>query len=272
MSDDTTPDRSVTEPSEIISVFNEVAASYDGVDVDFFTPIGAELVRRAGIAPGDTVLDVGCGRGAVLRPAAAAVGPTGWVVGTDLAPGMVALTAAALAGLPNVTVAVGDAQAPDFPPASFDVVTAGLVLFFLPDPRAALAAYRQVLRPGGRLAFTSFADYDPRYTQAMRALAGHAGGPPPRSDHPLFASAESMRDELTALGWTDVQVGTFDVRSRFRDAPHWFEWVGSHGGRQVIRRIPTELLGTALADAAGILGPSPVDLTTSVRYAVARPE
>jgi ubiquinone/menaquinone biosynthesis C-methylase UbiE len=263
----------MTEPSELIAVFDEVASTYDGVDVDFFTPMGAELVRRARIAPGEAVLDVGCGRGAVLGPAAEAAGPTGRVVGTDLAPGMVALTSAAFAGLPNVTVAAGDAQAPDFPEASFDVVTAGLVLFFLPDPRAGLAAYRRLLRPGGRLAFTSFAAYDPRYPRAMRALARYAGSPPPRPEHPMFASDASVRDELTAQGYTGLEIGTFEVRSRFRDTGHWFDWVGSHGGRQLVRRIPAEQRDAAVAEAAAILQTpgEPLVLTTSVRVAVARP-
>jgi ubiquinone/menaquinone biosynthesis C-methylase UbiE len=263
----------MTGSSEVIGVFDEVAAAYDNVDVDFFTPIGAELVRRARIAPGEAVLDVGCGRGAVLGPAAEATGPGGRVVGIDLAPAMVALTAAAYAGLPNVTVATGDAQAPDFPDASFDVVTAGLVLFFLPDPAAALAAYRRVLRPGGRLAFTSFAAYDPRYPRAMRALARYAGNTPPRPDGPLFASDASLRDGLTAQGYADPEISMFEVTSRFRDVRHWFEWVGSHGGRQLVRRIPADQRDAALTDAAQILVTpgEPLVLTTSVRVVVARP-
>src|SRR6185503_8189651 len=102
-----------------------------------------------------------------------AAGTDGRVVGIDLAPRMVQLTAAATAHLPQVSVRLGDAQAPAFAPGTFDVVTAGLVLFFLPDPPAALAAYRSLLRPGGRLAFSSFAANDPRYTRAMQALAAH---------------------------------------------------------------------------------------------------
>jgi hypothetical protein len=106
----------------------------------------------------------------------------------------------------------------------------------------------------------------------MRVLAGYAGSPPPRPDHPMFASAASLRDELTVQGYAELEIGTFEVRSRFRDAGHWFDWVGSHGGRQLVRRIPAERRDAAVAEAAEILHQpgEPLVLTTSVRVVVAR--
>jgi len=70
----------------IVDVFEQASGSYDSVGVDFFTPMGAALVEAAAPPPGASVLDVGCGRGAVLFPAAAAVGPTGSVTGIGAPP------------------------------------------------------------------------------------------------------------------------------------------------------------------------------------------
>jgi ubiquinone/menaquinone biosynthesis C-methylase UbiE len=254
----------MTSSEQVAAAFNEVAGRYDSVGVDFFTPIGAELVRRAGITAGEDVLDVGCGRGAVLSSAA----DTGArVTGIDLAPDMVRLTAAAY---PDTTVLVGDAQTPEFPPASFDVVTAGLVLFFLPDPPAALRAYRRLLRPGGRVAFTSFAAHDPRYLGGIRALVRHAPEPmPPPEIDPLFASPDSVRDGLLAAGFANPDVSTFEVRSAFADGDHYMRWIGSHGGRQLINRIPEAARPAAFAEAVKILG-TPLELITTIRFAMGR--
>src|SRR3954471_2095170 len=158
----------MTEPSAIVRIFDEASESYDNVGVDFIRPIAAELVRAVDPRPGERVLDAGCGTGAVLVPVAEAVGPSGHVTGIDLAPGMVARSRAAATGLGQVHVELGDAQQPAYPDGSFDVVTSGLVLFFLPDPPAALVAYRRLLRRSGRLAFSCFAQHDPRYPQAMK--------------------------------------------------------------------------------------------------------
>jgi ubiquinone/menaquinone biosynthesis C-methylase UbiE len=262
----------VAGQDDVIAVFDEVADTYDAVDVDFFTPMGVELVRRAAIVPGESVLDVGCGRGAVLLPAARAAGPAGHVTGIDLSSAMVALTAAATAGMQGVAVAVGDAQAPNFAAASFDVVTAGLVLFFLADPIVALAAYRRLLRPGGRLALSSFAAYDPRYPNSLRRLAGHAvDPPPPEQTHELFHSDRTLRDGLAAQGFTDVRVTPYQVRSRFRDTGHFLQWISSHAGRRIVQRIPAARRAAAVDDLVTVLGPAdqPLTLTTTIRITVA---
>jgi len=264
--------------SDLVSSFDEAAETYDSVGVDFFSPIGRALVLHAAIRPGEHVLDVGCGRGAVLLPAAAAAGPAGRVVGTDLAPAMVALTSAAAeaANLGNVEMAIGDAQAPDYAPASFDVITAGLVLFFLREPQAAVQAYRTLLRPGGRLAFSSFARNDPHFGAALHALAGHSPVPAPRGRTPdLFAAQDTVRSALTNNGYRDVDIREFSVRSEFRDFDHWLQWAWSHGARQLLRTIPDARLGAAAADAEEALTDArtgngrQIALTTTARTVIA---
>jgi ubiquinone/menaquinone biosynthesis C-methylase UbiE len=259
----------MNETASIITIFDEAADTYDNVGVDFFRPIAAELVRAVTPRPGDRVLDVGCGAGAVLLPVAEAVGPQGHVTGIDLAPGMVARTAAAATGLDTVTVELGDAQAPAYPPESFDLITSGLVLFFLPDPPAALAAYRELLAPGGRLGFTSFAQHDPRYPEAMKLLTRFADDPPPqRPLHAMFASAEEVRAATLGAGFAEAEVRDITVHTEFRDAAQLLEWIWSHAGRQLVTRIPPDRRGAATAALASELG-EPINFHTQVRITVA---
>ena len=73
----------------VAAVFERAARVYEPAGVDFFNRMGRRLVELSHVARGEQVLDLGCGRGASLFPAAAAVGPTGHVLGLDLAPTMV---------------------------------------------------------------------------------------------------------------------------------------------------------------------------------------
>ncbi|RKN47556.1 class I SAM-dependent methyltransferase [Micromonospora endolithica] len=263
-----------------VDVFEQAATSYDRTGVSFFGPFGAELVRRAGIRPGARVLDVGCGRGAVLFPAAEATGPTGRVTGTDLAPAMVALTAedATRAGLTHVDIRMGDAQQPDFPAGSFDVVLAGLVVFLLPEPEQALRAYARLLRPAGRVAISTFGAMDPAFVAAMDALARHLPADQPRpapTDDP-FADDQTVTATMAAAGLTVTAISQHRVESRFRDVDHWMEWMWSHGARALLRHIPAELLDAATTDAARALAPARLPggglaLITTIRVTVAVP-
>lgn len=254
--------------SELVDAFDRASADYDNVGVDFFAPIGEALLTAVGPAPGEHLLDVGCGRGAVLFPAADAVGESGLVVGIDLAPGMVSRTRAAAAHRPQITVSVGDAGAPDFPAGSFDVVTASLVLFFLPDVAGALSAYRRLLRPGGRLAISSFAAHDPVYRQALTILERYAPGAPPQfQPPPVFNSAESLREAVMAAGFAGTRVTEVAVESRFRDVDQLLAWVGSHLGRQILEHVPPDRLDDARAALVAEL-PAPLVFTTHVRIVV----
>jgi O-methyltransferase / aklanonic acid methyltransferase len=143
--------------SRVTDVFNDAAPRYDR-GVEFFTLMGARLVELVAPRVGGRVLDVGCGRGACLFPAATAVGAAGQVVGIDIAPAMIdkAWKGTERLGLGNVELRVMDAEDDSlFPPGSFDYVIGSYSIIFLPDSFAALTRFSKLLAPGGRLAFTS---------------------------------------------------------------------------------------------------------------------
>lgn len=258
--------------------FDRSADSYEQTGIEFFAPLGAELVRRAAPAPGESVLDLGCGRGHCLFPAAAAVGPAGRVVGTDLSVRMVELCAAEAAarGLGNVRVELGDAGAPDFPPASFDLVVAGLVMFFVHEPRPAMRAAAEVLRPGGRFAMSTFGPPDEKFAEVMAILYRHREGPPweAATDKP-FENAGTITAMLAEAGFVDIAVEEVVHDGWFDSIEQFWTWIGSHGGRIMIDQVRPERLPAAKAEITEMLAaraaPDGRLLNRSLaRYATAR--
>jgi ubiquinone/menaquinone biosynthesis C-methylase UbiE len=231
--------------AQVAAVFDRVADTYDNVGVPWFTPIAQGLVRLAAPAPGERVLDVGCGRGAALLPAAEAVGDSGQVTGIDLSAKMIAACRAGVEarGLSNVELAVMDAAAPTLPAGGYDLVVSSLVVFFLPDPLGALTAWRQLLvAPGGRLAMTTFAQRDSVWedvdatfrpylpARMLDARTSGAAGP--------FGSDAGVEALVTAAGYADARTSSFDTEVVFADADEWYKFSRSHGQRAMWDAIP----------------------------------
>ncbi len=117
----------------------------------FWSTVAPDYEALASVLPDppSDVLDVAAGTG-YLALAAASLGHR--VTAVDLAPAMLdeLVANAARRGL-AVDTRLGDAVAPDFAPASFDAVTSRHLLWTLREPTRAMANWRQLLRPGGRL-------------------------------------------------------------------------------------------------------------------------
>ena len=125
----------------------EAADLYDSHFVPaIFQRWAEELVRFADLQPGQHVLDVACGTGAVARAAAAVVGAEGRVVGADLNAGMLEV---ARRVAPDIEWIQSDAASLDFENDTFDVVICQSALMFFPDPAAAVREMTRVVKPGG---------------------------------------------------------------------------------------------------------------------------
>jgi SAM-dependent methyltransferase len=123
-----------------------------------FAPWAARLVAYAGVHPGDVVLDVAAGTGAVARVAARAAGSDGAVIASDLSAGM--LEHAARRHVPRsarISTLLGPATSVDLPDGSVDVVLCQQGLPFMPDRVAVLRECLRVLRPGGTIAIAVWA-------------------------------------------------------------------------------------------------------------------
>lgn len=107
-----------------------------------------------GIAPGEHVLDLGCGTGVVARAAARRVGPNGRVIGLDPSPVILSIgreIAEREGLLDRIEFRTGDARELPFAEATFDVVLAITVLSHTTDAERVLPGMLRVVRPGGRI-------------------------------------------------------------------------------------------------------------------------
>lgn len=131
------------------------SGNYDLTAQIITTVPAANLVRFAEFRLGERVLDVATGTGVVAITAGRAGAN---VTGVDIAPGLLAKARehARIAGLNELQWLEGDAKALQFPDTSFDCVVSQFGHMFAPDPTKTLNEMLRVLKPGGRIAFSTW--------------------------------------------------------------------------------------------------------------------
>ena len=224
-------------------------------------PVTDWYLRAAGARPGQAVLDVACGSGLPGLALAERVGGAGKVVAVDVSPKM--LTAmrrkAAEAGLSNVETRETDAAAIGGPDAAFDAVTCKDGLMFCPDIVAAVREMRRVLKPGGRYAFSVWAEPEanPCFTTVFGPVGEAMKLPPLPSDAPgpfRLAAPGELERVVRAAGFTDVTIERVAVTWMFTSvAQHWEMFSETAGPleRAIDALSPSELgrLKEKIADA-----------------------
>ena len=236
--------------AHLVGAYERAAPTYERAGVAHHAPFSTHLAQLVLLGPGGRVLDVGCGAGGALLPAARRVGPTGEAVGIDIAPGMVERTRAAAeeAGLEQVEVELMDGAALEgFEDGRFDAVLAAFTLAAIPDADAALAEWRRVLRPTGMLGVAVWTNLvDDAWAWESELNNEFAAEVPPQLLETAgrlfgrFGEAPQLREALERAGFRAVSVETKHADLRFESAAAWWEWTWAGGFRAFLEAMPED--------------------------------
>jgi SAM-dependent methyltransferase len=224
--------------------------AYHQMESRLTAPVSERMLELARLAPGMRVLDVASGMGEPSLRAARRVGPSGFVLGTDLVDGMleVARETALAQGLSNIEFRAADAETLELPEHSFDAATVRWGLMYMPRPERALERMWRALRPSGLLVCACWGGPEQVEYVSLprRTLARFRPLPPIEPDAPgvfRFSDPEHLRAVLTRGGFTMEHVEAMHVPvMEAADGAEVVRWIREFGGpvAKLARELPLE--------------------------------
>jgi len=212
--------------------WNRVAGGWEKWDRFFdeqMAFLNHRLVADARLRSGMQVLDLGSGTGYPALLGAQTVGPSGRMIGMDLAEEMLAVARrkATALGLEHVTFRTGDATSLPFEANSFDAVTSRFCLMFLPEIPKAAAEIARVLRPGGWVAAAvwSAPEKNPSIGLSMEAIKKVVELPPPDPTAPgifRLATPGDLASMMQQAGLIDVAEQEFLAEWSYASADEYY--------------------------------------------------
>lgn len=256
------------------TTYDAAADHFDDEPLGFWKRIGERTVARLALPAGANVLDVGCGTGASALPAAQAVGPNGFVVGVDLSARLLdrARTTTAMYRLTNVEFRLADMTALGFPDGRFDAVVSVFSIFFVPDMEGLVRELWRMVRPGGKLAVTTWGPriFEPAYSRWLIAVG---------KERPDLVTAFNPWDRITDVvsvrkllqdgGVRDAEVMPEESVQPLHSADDWWTIALGSGLRWTIDQMGPEAATRVKQDNVDWLTENKIDrVETNAIYAI----
>ena len=199
-------------------------------------PINEWLCAAAGLTPGMEVLDLASGVGQPAVTVAERVGPSGRVMATDIAPGMIEELQRCIqtAGLTNLEARLMDMESLDFPDETFDAIAARWAYMFAPNAVGAISESRRVLKAGGRIATATWDVADKNWWQGAQIFEKVLNPilPPPPPDpnapNPLrFSDPNLLEDMFKEAGMSGISIERVPFTFEFSSGEEWWGFISS---------------------------------------------
>jgi ubiquinone/menaquinone biosynthesis C-methylase UbiE len=256
--------------------YNAAADHFDDEALGFWARIGRRTIERLELPPGASVLDVGCGTGASALPAAEKVGPRGRVIAVDLAERLLAIARqkAERHGFTNMEFAKGDMQHVGHKDNHFDAVVSVFSIFFVADMARQVRELWRMVRPGGRLAITTWGPrmLEPgtsawwKAVKEVRPDLVSTSSPWDRIVEP-----QALRDLLREGGIADVEIVAEDGYQMLRSPDDWWTIVLGSGFRWTVEQLgPDAAEQVRSANLAEMRGRNITAVETNAIFATAR--
>ncbi len=220
------------------------------------------MLEMAGIRVGGRVLDVAAGAGGQTLAAARRVGPSGYVLATDISANILEFAAgnALAAGLRNVETRVLDGEDLGVEPEAFDAVISRVGLIYFPDQEKALGSMRRALKPGGRVAAIVYttAENNRFFSLPVSIIRQRAHLPPPLPGQPgpfSLGTPGVLEEAYRQAGFRDIQIRTVSAPLHLASAEECVHFERESFGalHQMLAGVPEAERGSVWEEIASAL-------------------
>lgn len=259
--------------SRITNTFDLIADGYDNPSQRFFPFAADYMMSLATPKTGERVLDIATGTGMAAIAAAQAIAPDGRVQAIDLSENMLAkaLRNVSKHALTNVDFHVMDAERLEFRSGYFDLISCAFGVFFFTDTTQALHSWLRVLKPGGRIIFTSFSrnTFQPMADWFREAIEA-CSQPFPEPAWQRMAEPRQCQDLAVQAGYCNPQVTTKQMGYHLASENDWWEILWNSEFRGILNSLTAQQLADLrlrhLEQVAGLKTEDGIWLDVEVHY------
>ncbi len=237
----------------LVGIWDRASKTFGKVGPKYWSYFGEQLVDKCKIENGQTILDIGCGVGASLLPAAKKVGGEGQAIGIDLSNGMVqeCIKNGQAEKLSNIDVLVMDANKLEFKDSKFDYILNGFGFPYLYYGDENFKEVRRALKANGKFGIVTWGmQEDTKWITEVVQRHLKDDKKDNSKDNRIkndekenhekkidICSSEGVRTALEEAGFKEIKISTQDKLFTYKDKEEWWNEMWANAVRGILEKI-----------------------------------